>query len=74
MVQEVFFTLFLKKEFTMFDLSDWTKDQLSRATNEMGKLQAKLYLDIDRPFDSEYPIIAEFFKEVAEEWEGRGYQ
>ena len=33
----------------------------------MGKLQAKLYLNMDRLFESEYPIIAEFFEELAKE-------
>ena len=58
----------------MFDLSSWTKEQLTEATSELGRVQAKLYLDMKLPFDNEYPIIAEFFKEVAEEWEKRGYE
>ena len=58
----------------MFDLSNWTEEQLRKAVNEMGKVQPKLYLGMKLPFDSEYPIINEFFKEVAEEWEKRGYE
>ena len=56
----------------MFGLSGWTDEQLSKAKDEMGKLQAKIYLDMDRPFESEYPIIAEFFEELAKEWKKRG--
>ena len=55
----------------MFDLSGWTDEQLSKAKDEMGKLQAKLYLNMERPFDSEYPIIAKFFEELAGEWKRR---